>query len=164
MVLVALVDQLSKIWIKTNIAECTIIPCSEEKQILWSFIKFTHVKNKGMAFGIDVGELGWLVTVLSFAATIFIVYIHWQERFNHPLIVTGLTLILGGAIGNLIDRSAIFWQGRNYEGVVDFLNIGVGAHRWYFFNVADAAVTIGIILCIIHEILIHKAKLVKNNV
>ena len=50
-----------------------------------------------------------LVTILSGAATLFIGYLHWQERHNHPLIVNGLGLILGGAIGNLIDRSRIFF-------------------------------------------------------
>ena len=86
-----------------------------------------------------------VITILSFAATLLIAYFHWQERFNNPLIVAGLALILGGAIGNLIDRSSIFFV-EHYEGVVDFIDVGIGTFRWYTFNIADTAVTVGIIL------------------
>ena len=104
--MVVLLDQLSKIWIKNNFS------LWESREILGSFIKFSHVKNPGIAFGIPIGDWGILITILSFVATLFIIYIHWKERFNHPLIVTGLSLILGGAIGNLIDRSAILFSER----------------------------------------------------
>ena len=103
-----------------------------------------------------------LVTILSFAATLFIAYFHWKERFNHPLIVTGLALILGGAIGNLIDRSQIFFVS-NYKGVVDFIDVGIGTSRWYTFNIADSAVTIGIVLYLLHALLTHKSELVEQG-
>ena len=147
-----LTDQLSKIWIKNNFS------LWESREILGSFIKFSHVKNPGMAFGIPVGDLSMLVTILSGAATLFIGYLHWQERHNHPLIVNGLGLILGGAIGNLIDRSAIFFS-KHYEGVVDFIDVGIGATRWYTFNIADSAVTVGILLYLLHAIFTQRAEL-----
>ena len=100
------------------------------------------------------------VTILSFGATLFIAYLHWQERYNHPLIVTGLALILGGAIGNLIDRSMIFFT-KNYAGVVDFIDVGFGTNRWYTFNIADSAVTVGIALYLFHAFLTHKPELVE---
>ncbi len=101
-IIVILIDQFSKTWIKNNFI------LWESQEILGSFIKFSFVKNPGIAFGLSIGDYGVVVTILSFVATLFIAYFHWQERFNHPLIVTGLALILGGAIGNLIDRSSIF--------------------------------------------------------
>ena len=153
--MVILVDQLSKIWIKNNFS------LWESREILGSFIKFSHVKNQGIAFGLSVGELGIVVTILSFAATLFIAYFHWQERFNHPLIVTGLSLILGGAIGNFIDRSTIFFS-EHYQGVVDFIDVGIGTSRWYTFNIADSAVTVGIIFYLVPTLFTHKPKLVEQ--
>ena len=147
-----MIDQISKVWIKNN------LNLWESREILGSFIKFSHVKNPGLAFGISVGEWGVFVTVLSLLATLFIAYFHWQERFNHPLIVTSLSLILGGAIGNLIDRSTIFFT-ENYEGVVDFIDVGFGASRWYTFNIADSAVTVGIILYLLNTLLTNKPNL-----
>ena len=154
-IIVIIADQLSKIWIKNNFI------LFESREILGSLVKFSHVKNPGIAFGFSVGEFGIVFTILSFAATLFIAYFHWQERFNHPLIVTGLSLILGGAIGNLIDRSAILFAER-YEGVVDFIDVGIGSMRWYTFNIADSAVTIGILLYFLHTLFTHKPELVER--
>ena len=153
--MVILADQLSKIWIKNNFS------LWESREILGTFIKFSYVRNTGLAFGLSVGEFGMVITILSFVATILIAYFHWQERFNHPLIVTGLAFILGGAIGNLIDRSTIFFA-EHYEGVVDFIDVGIGTSRWYTFNIADSAVTIGIILYLLHTLFTHKPELVQN--
>ena len=148
-------DQLSKIWIKNNFS------LWESREILGSFIKFSHVKNPGMAFGLSVGEFGIVVTILSFTATLLIAYFHWQERFNHPLIVIGLSLILGGAIGNLIDRSTIFFS-EHYQGVVDFIDVGIGTSRWYIFNIADSAVTVGILLYLVHALFTHNPELAEE--
>lgn len=71
-------------------------------------------------------------------------------------------LILGGAIGNLIDRSYIFFSG-TYEGVVDFIDVGAGGFRWYTFNIADSAVTIGVILYLLYSLFRIKPELVKQN-
>ena len=59
----------------------------------------------------------------------------WKERYSHNLIKIGLSLILAGAIGNMIDRML-------YGKVVDFLDIMIGDFHWYIFNVADSAVTL----------------------
>ena len=151
-IIVVLADQLSKNWINNN------FNILESREIIGSFIKFSYVKNPGMAFGLSVGKFAIVITILSFAATLFIAYFHWRERFNHPLIVTGLALILGGAIGNLIDRSTIFFV-QNYEGVVDFIDVGIGTSRWYIFNIADSAVTVGILLYLLYTLFRHKTEL-----
>jgi len=155
-ILVIFTDQASKIWVKQNIA------LWETWDVLGSFLRFSHVRNPGIAFGISVGDYSMLVAFLSFAATIFIAYLHWQERNNHPLIVNGLGLILGGAIGNLIDRSNIFFSG-TYQGVVDFIDIGAGSFRWYTFNIADSAVTVGVILYLLHSLYIIKPELLEQS-
>ena len=149
-------DQLSKIWIKNNFS------LFESQEILGSFVKFSHVKNPGIAFGFSVGEFAIVFTILSFAATLFIAYFHWQERFNQPLIVTGLALILGGAIGNLIDRSTIFFS-EHYQGVVDFIDVGIGTSRWYTFNIADSAVTVGIALYLLNALFIYKPGIIEQS-
>ena len=143
-------------WVKHNLA------LWETWDILGSFLRFTHVKNPGIAFGIPVGDFSILVVILSFGATICIGYLHWQERNNHPLIVNGLGLILGGAIGNLIDRSYIFFSG-TYEGVVDFIDVGAGGFRWYTFNIADSAVTLGVILYLLHSLFMIKPELIEES-
>ena len=155
-IIVIAFDQTSKILIKKNLA------IWESWDIIGSFLRVTHVKNPGLAFGISVGDYKLLVTLLSIIATIFIAYLHWKERNNHPLIVNSLGLILGGAIGNIIDRSFIFFT-ENYSGVVDFIDIGVGNFRWYTFNIADCAVTIGVVLYLLHSLFIIKPKLIKYN-
>ena len=143
-------------WVKHNLA------LWETWDVLGSFLRFSHVRNPGIAFGIPVGDYSMLIAFLSFAATIAIVYFHWQERNNHPLIVNGLGLILGGAIGNLIDRSYILFPG-TYEGVVDFIDVGAAGFRWYTFNIADSAVTVGVILYLLHSLFIIKPELVKQS-
>ena len=147
---------MSKMWVKENLA------LWETWDILGSFLRFSHVKNPGIAFGIPVGDFSMLVALLSFAATILIGYLHWKERNNHPLIVNGLGLILGGAIGNLIDRSYIFFS-KTYEGVVDFIDVGAGSFRLYTFNIADSAVTVGVILYLLHSLFMNKPELVGQS-
>ena len=149
-------DQSTKMWIRNN------LPVWESWNIIGTFLRFTHVKNPGIAFGISVGEYKFLVALLSIVVTIFIAYLHWQERYNHPLIVMSLGLILGGAIGNLIDRSYIFFPG-SYSGVVDFIDIGTVGFRWYIFNIADSAVTIGVILLLVYSLFEAKPELVEQS-
>ena len=149
-------DQLSKTWIINN------LNLFESREILSSFLKFSHVRNTGIAFGISIGEWGIFITILSLFATVFIGYILWQERFSHSLVVIGLSLVLGGAIGNLIDRSAIFLVS-HYKGVVDFIDVGIGSVRWYTFNIADAAVTVGMILYLMHSLISSKSVVISND-
>ena len=151
-----MMDQLSKMWIVRN------IPTYESWNIIGTLLRFSHVKNPGMAFGISVGEYGIILTILSLSATIFIGYMHWQERNNNPITVIGLGLILGGAVGNMIDRAQIFFSER-YEGVVDFIDIGILEYRWYIFNLADTAVTIGAILYLLNSLFITKPDIVEQN-
>ena len=148
-IVVVILDQLSKKWIDNNYF------IGESNEIIGSILKFTYVKNVGMAFGITVGPYGKIVTILSLVATLIILQYLWSERNNHNIVVFSLSIILGGALGNLIDRSLILFVD-NYVGVTDFIDVGYGYYRWYIFNIADTSVTIGIILYFLHSADIFK--------
>ena len=133
--------------------------------IFGSFMKFTFVENPGMAFGIEMGETSKLfLSLFSIAASVGII-IYLYKIQDHPFGVrAALALILGGAVGNLIDRTyygVIFeYAPLFYGSVVDFINVdffdftifGRTYERWPIFNIADAAVTIGVgLLLIFHK-------------
>jgi signal peptidase II len=109
---------------------------------------FTLLYNKGAAFSLLADQPGWqrwFFTILGFGASAFILWMMHTHRSQHRFMFA-LTLILGGALGNVIDRIA-------YGHVIDFLLFYW--HNWYYpaFNVADAGITVGAILLIIDEIL-----------
>ncbi len=131
--LVVVFDQVSKYLVRHNLDLHAILP------VVGDYFRLTYVENRGIVFGIKVGGALPLFTVLSIAATILILYYFYRERANHLGIRISLALVLGGAIGNLIDR-IVFGQ------VVDFLDFGLGKYRFFVFNVADSAVTVGVVL------------------
>lgn len=107
-------------------------------QIIGDWLQFTLVFNRGAAFGTTVGDRSrWIFTIL--AATILVVLLRmaYQSRPDASWKLTALGLVCGGAIGNLIDR--LRWT----QGVVDFIDVGVHAHRFWVFNIADSAVSVG---------------------
>ncbi len=133
--------------------------------VIGNLIKFTFVENPGMAFGISVGGYSKLVlSLFSLIASIAIVIYIYKMREQKLLFRVALALILGGAIGNLIDRffyGVIFDYAPLFYGrVVDFLHFnalgftvfGKTFDSFPIFNVADSAVTIGVfILLIFHK-------------
>jgi signal peptidase II len=129
--LVVALDQISKHLVRFNLEVHSSI------RILGDFFRLTHVENSGIVFGIGVGGALPYFTILSVVATLLIVYFFYQERSNHLSVRISLALVLGGAIGNLIDRLV-------FGKVVDFLDFGIGQYRFFVFNVADSAVTVGV--------------------
>lgn len=75
----------------------------------------------------------------------------YNEQENSSIALLSFSLILGGAIGNVIDRFFVIFKLFNYQGVIDFIDIGLGSYRFYIFNIADTAVTIGIILFVYYS-------------
>ncbi|MFL2983167.1 MAG: signal peptidase II [Candidatus Neomarinimicrobiota bacterium] len=122
----------------------------ESKPIIQDFFHFTYVTNDGMAFGLSFPGGKQILLIMTIILTAFIVGLLFKEKNGHAIIRYGLALILGGAIGNLIDR--LF-----YGKVVDFIDIMFGNLHWYIFNVADSAVTIGMGLFIIHSVFIENS-------
>jgi signal peptidase II len=127
------------------------------KPLLGDLLRLTYIENPGMAFGIDIGGKLFfsMFSVLASAAILFYLYRVREESLGLRL---SLAMILGGAIGNLIDRvfyGVLFDNAPLFYGKVvdffdvDFFNIDIlGYHlsRWPVFNVADAAVTTGVVL------------------
>ena len=138
-------DQWSKWAIKTS------FNLYQSKPVIQDLLHFTYVTNDGMAFGLSFPGGKHVLLIMTILLTGFIVGFLWKEKNGHPLIKYGLALILGGAIGNLIDRLL-------YGKVVDFLDLMIGNFHWYIFNIADSSVTIGMILFIIHSVYIEQKK------
>ncbi|MGT2488677.1 signal peptidase II [Methylobacterium oryzae CBMB20] len=103
------------------------------------FADFVVVWNRGVSYGLfqQEGGLGrWLLVVLSLAAALGLGI--WMRRASSRLLGIALGLIVGGALGNAIDRAA-------YGAVFDFVHLHAGGWSWYVFNVADAAIVAGVI-------------------
>ncbi len=131
-------------------------------KVIGDFFKITFVENPGMAFGITVGDGSkLLLSLFSLVASLGILYYLYKSRNERLVIRLALALILAGALGNLVDRTfygvAYGYAPIFYGKVVDFLNFefwdftlfGHTYERWPIFNVADASVTVGVILLII---------------
>lgn len=107
------------------------------------FLNFTFVKNTGVAFGMFAAhgnDWGWMIlALLGMAALALVALYFWKTPAADRLMLTALALIMGGAVGNLIDRIA-------NRAVTDFIDAYVGTYHWHTFNVADSAITIGICL------------------
>jgi signal peptidase II len=154
------------------------------KPILGDFLKLTYIENPGMAFGIDLGGKTFF-SIFSIAASIGILYYLYKARGERLPQRFALAMILGGAIGNLIDRvfyGLIFDGGHLFSGrVVDFIDVdffdlsffGYHLSRWPVFNIADASVTIGVLLLVLfhrrreaaepHEIIVPSASVVQKE-
>lgn len=148
-VLIILADQLSKLYIYS-----VLVP-GESMPVLDNFLRFTFIYNPAGVFGINVGNIV-LYTILSIlaAAVVAVYFFKMPGRYKFAKIC--LATVFGGAIGNLIDR--IF-----YGKVIDFIDVnifdiviqpfsflffkfgGFTLDRWYIFNIADAAITLGLI-------------------
>jgi signal peptidase II len=109
------------------------------------FVNFTLTYNTGAAFGflstIDPGWERWLLAGISLLATAF--FLHWFFKSKHSLQQAALAFIMGGALGNFIDRAF-------YGKVTDFVDVYVNQYHWPAFNVADSAICIGVGLLIIY--------------
>jgi signal peptidase II len=136
---VILLDQASKITMSQYLLY-------GQSEAITSYLNLVMVYNKGAAFSFLSDQPGWqryFFTAVSVLASLFIL---WMLKRNptQRLFCWALALILGGAIGNLIDRIA-------YGHVIDFLDLHVGGWHWPAFNVADSAITLGAILFVLDE-------------
>lgn len=133
-VAVVLLDQATKLWIQDHMVLFTTRP------VIPGFFNIVHVLNRGAAFGfLNRSDIQWQ-TYFFFAATALAVTIIFHllrmARDDDKLLITGLALILGGAVGNLIDRIKT-------GEVVDFLDFYWKGYHWPAFNVADIAIFLG---------------------
>lgn len=137
---VVILDQLTKIWISQTFSY-------GESQPVTSFFNLVLVYNKGAAFSFLASQGGWqryFFTAVSVIASIVIVYL-LKKHGDKTLFSWALAMILGGAVGNLIDRVA-------YGHVIDFLDFHAAGWHWPAFNIADCAIFIGAALFIVDEL------------
>lgn len=138
--LLIVLDQASKIAI-------TQMFVYGESHAVTSFFNLVLVYNKGAAFSFLASESGWqryFFTTVGIAAALFIIYL-LKKHAGQRLFSWALSLILGGAIGNVIDRIL-------YGHVIDFLDVHIGGWHWPAFNIADSAICIGAVLFIYDEL------------
>jgi signal peptidase II len=142
----ALVDQAVKALVQSQLAPGEVVPVT-------GFFNLVLVFNTGAAFSFLAGASGWqrefFITITVAAAVVIVVLLrrHAKER----LFSSGLTLIMGGAIGNLYDRLTL-------GKVVDFLDFHAFGWHWPAFNVADSAITVGAALLILDTLLAARRK------
>jgi signal peptidase II len=132
---VLVLDQWTKWLVEVHLPHHTAQP------IIPGFLNLNHVRNTGVAFGLfasDVGG-GWLLTLAGLAALAGVSFYFWFAPTRDRSLLVALALVVGGAVGNLIDRVSS-------GAVTDFIDVYVGMHHWPSFYVADSAISIGIVL------------------
>ena len=138
--IVLLLDQLTKLTILKLLHYGESLPVT-------GFFNLVLVYNKGAAFSFLAAESGWqrhLFTVIGIAAALYIMYL-LKKHASQRMFCCALALILGGALGNVIDRVL-------YGHVIDFLDVFVGNWHWPAFNIADSAICIGAVLFVLDEL------------
>lgn len=128
--LIVAADQLTKGWLVARLAP------GESVAVLGDWLRLVHGRNTGGLFGLFGGHAE-ILAVVSIGVIALIVAYHARAVPSRLLTVT-LGLLLGGAIGNLLDRLRLGY-------VVDFVDAGIGDLRWYTFNVADAAISFALL-------------------
>lgn len=140
-------DQVTKHWIVQHFA------LHESKMVIPDFFNLTYLTNNGAAFSMLAGQPAlWRQTFFVAAACVALAIIWIAQRSfgrRSRLYSVALALIAGGAVGNLIDRVRLGF-------VVDFLDVYVGQYHWPAFNIADSAITIGVTLFIVQNLLFDR--------
>lgn len=159
--LILLLDQLSKWIIKSSMQLYDSIP------VLGDFFRLTYVENPGMAFGIRISDNVFFSVFAVIASLVLLLYL-FRLKAEERWARVAMTIILGGALGNLLDR---IFRGR----VVDFLDFeffnihippfklfslqfsGYSLERWPVFNVADIAVSVGMVMLLIYILFLDES-------
>lgn len=139
-IVIVVIDQVTKMLIKYH------MELDQYVTIVGKYIRFHYIMNPGMAFGIQIGEKLFFTIFASIASIVILIFL-FRLKEDHFWTRIALASILGGAIGNLIDRIA-------FGKVLDFVEIG----PWPIFNFADVAVTFGMVILILIVFLEKKEK------
>lgn len=131
---VVVADAVTKLMVQQNMR------LYQQIDVIGDYFRLTYIHNPGAAFGIHLGEHSRIIfLVLSVVALAALAAMYWSTPGRDRVRLSAIALICAGAVGNLIDRV------RSEQGVVDFIDVGIGDLRWPVFNVADIAVTTGAI-------------------
>ena len=118
----------------------------EPSYYLFPFLNLTLVWNSGMAFGLFESESNTYHVISAIIASVIIILIIWLYKSILLVEKIALSIVIGGAIGNLFDRI-------KYNAVPDFIDMHYRDFHWFVFNVSDVVITIGIILLLLSDIL-----------
>jgi signal peptidase II len=139
---VVIADQWSKWLVEIH------LPPHVAQPVVPGLLNLTHVRNTGVAFGLFAANgvsTSWMLTGLGLIALAAVaIYFGFASAHERGLLIA-LALVVGGAVGNLIDRVTT-------GAVTDFIDVYLGAHHWPSFNVADSAISIGIVLLAIDSL------------
>jgi len=142
--LIIIIDQITKAVILDG------LPLHHSVSVISNFFSLTHIQNPGGAFGFLADHSSNLRSILFLFASLLAIgllfYLYTHTPKTQPLLATGFSLMLGGALGNLIDRV-------RFGKVIDFLDFYIGNLHWPAFNVADSAITVGIAIFLFHLLL-----------
>jgi signal peptidase II len=129
-------DIVTKWW-----AVRSLSPAHTRHEVVGDWLTFTLLYNPGAAFGLHLGDWSrWIFTALTVGAVVILTRMYQSTAEGDRVKLLALGMILGGACGNLIDRL------KSGQGVVDFIDVGIGDMRWPTFNVADIGVSCGALL------------------
>ena len=146
---IIVLDQITKIWVVRAIRLYDSIPVIE------GIFDLVHIRNRGMAFGLmnrsDIDVSFYFLVLATMGAIIFILFWFIRLKTGDRRLTVGFSLVLGGAIGNLIDRIRL-------KEVIDFLDFYLGKYHWPAFNVADSAITLGAFWLALNMLLFHRPK------
>ncbi|MCL1825369.1 MAG: signal peptidase II [Betaproteobacteria bacterium] len=140
-IVVIALDQLTKAWV----LESYSIIYDGRIEVAF-FFDLVLAFNRGAAFSFLADRSGWqhwFFAVLALAVSAWLLALTWQHRYER-LLPSAFALIIGGAIGNVIDRF-------NHGAVVDFLSFHAGPYYWPAFNLADSAIVLGVVLMLIGQ-------------
>jgi signal peptidase II len=138
---VLILDQATKMLVLAH------LPLGGSIPVIPGVFDLTHVHNPGGAFGFLSGMSAEIRSLLFVAVSLLaagiVLYFYWQTPVRQRFPAVGLCLLLGGAVGNLVDRI-------RFGVVVDFLDVYVGELHWPAFNIADSAITVGVFIFAYH--------------
>jgi len=144
---VVVLDQITKAWVDANFARAAE---GGSTPLIGDLVRVSKVYNDGAIFGfLDASAM--IMAALTVLVVVGVVWYEWRHGSGlGPLVTLGLGLLVGGAIGNLIDRL-------RFGHVIDFVDMGLGETRWYAWNISDAAVFLGVVVLFVVALLGDRA-------
>lgn len=133
---VVVADQLTKMWVRAGLTVG-----QQPVEVVGDWVRFVNSHNRGGIFGL-FGDSATVLALASLVVIGLIVLYQYREGTRSWLLTVALGLLIGGAIGNLIDRLTLGY-------VTDWVDMGIGSWRWYTFNVADAAISMALVLLVV---------------
>jgi signal peptidase II len=151
---VVILDQLSKYAVLQHFGEAS---CADRREPVTAFLDLVLTCNRGMSFGLFNSGQGLSVPLFALvAAAIVGLLVFWLSRAQSDMLASAIGLIIGGAVGNVVDRL-------RFGGVIDFLYFHLGSWYWPAFNLADSAICIGVVAMLVEGLLGRRHGLETNQ-